>query len=290
MNDHIVRIVSESGNIRAIGALTTATASTICKRHATTAQVTDSLARTVTVSLLMSALLKDNQKLAVKFEGNGPVKKLVAESDATGRVRAYAGVSDATVEAGNILGNAGLLTVVKDIGMRHPYSGTVHLQSGNIADDIAFYLTESEQTPSAVGIGTFVDNAGNLQAAGGFLIQSLPTDDKNNNGGNIESMISVINSLPPMSELLLTGNTPEQIIGKVFSEIPYKVLYNNPASFYCDCSRDKFEKGLLSLGRKELLEISNEHKDIETVCEFCKESYSFTETDINTLINELGQR
>lgn len=288
MHDHIVRIVSESGHLRAIGALTTHTASTICSRHETSAEVTDMLSRSVTVGILMSGLLKDRQRTALKFEGNGKVGKVIVESDAEGHVRGYAGDPKATLtseEKGsvNLLGNAGLLTVTKDVGLRTPYTGTVHLQSGNIADDTAFYLTESEQTPSAVGIGTFLDKEERLVASGGFLIQSLPPHQD----ANIESIVDIINGLPPLSELLLKGETPEEIISKIFYEVPYKVLSKNPVSFYCDCSRDRFESGLLTLGKEELKNLAEEHEEIETVCEFCKEKYYFGSGELKTLSNQL---
>lgn len=288
MHDHIVRIVSESGHLRAIGALTTHTASTICQRHNTSAEVTDSLSRSITSGILMASLLKDRQRTALKFEGNGKVGKIIVEADAEGHVRGYAGDPSATLdpeEKGfiNILGTAGLLTVTKDVGLRQPYTGTVHLQSGNIADDTAFYLTESEQTPSAVGIGTFLDKEERLIAAGGFLIQSLPPHDD----ANIESIVDIIKGLPPLSELLLKGETPEEIISKIFYEVPFKILSKTPVAFYCDCSRDRFERGLLSLGKSDLRNLSDEHDEIETVCEFCKEKYYFSSGELKALSNQL---
>lgn len=288
MHDHIVRIVSEKGNLRAIGALTTHTASTICNRHNTSSEVTDMLSRSVTAGVMMAALLKDRQRNVLRFEGNGKVGKVVVEADAEGHVRGYAGDPSASLtseEKGivNLLGTAGLLTVTKDVGLRHPYTGTVHLMSGNIADDVAFYLTESEQTPSAVGIGTFLDKEERLIASGGFLIQSLPPQDE----ANIESIIDIINGLPPLSELLLKGETPEEIISKIFYEVPYKVLSKTPVNFYCDCNRDRFERGLLSLGKVELKNLAEEHDEIETVCEFCKEKYYFTSGELKTLSNQI---
>lgn len=288
MHDHIVRIVSESGHLRAIGALTTHTASTICQRHNTSADVSDILSRSLTAGVLMGALLKDRQRTAIKFEGNGKIGKIIVESDAEGHVRGYAGdpaVELSSEEKGkvNLLGTAGLMTVTKDIGLREPYTGTVHLQSGNIADDTAFYLTESEQTPAAVGIGTFLDQEHRLIASGGFLIQSLPPHDD----ANIESIIDIINGLPPLSELLLKGESPEDIISKIFYEVPFKVLSKTPVAFYCDCGRERFENGLLSLGKVELKNLSDEHEEIETVCEFCKEKYYFSSGELKALSNQL---
>ncbi|HSR12689.1 MAG TPA: Hsp33 family molecular chaperone HslO, partial [Thermodesulfobacteriota bacterium] len=184
--DHLVRAITNDARVIALACDTTDLVNKATFLHGTSRTASAALGRAMTGALLLGALMKRGQRVALKFEGNGPLKKIIAEADQDGRVRGFVAVPGAEVplkgdklNVSGVLGSEGLLTVVKDVGMKEPYQGIVNLLTGEIAEDIAHYLVESEQIPSAVGLGVFVNYTGEVSASGGFLVQSLPpSDDK----------------------------------------------------------------------------------------------------------------
>ncbi len=238
----------------------------------------------------MGALLKTGQRVALKFEGNGPLRKVIVEAESNGAVRGFVAVPDADLPlqngkldvAGGI-GRAGFLTVTKDLGLKEPYKGIVQLYSSEIAEDLAFYLTDSEQTPSAVGLSVFVDAGNAVAAAGGFLIQALPPGDPE----LVETLMTRIGALPPLSELFLSGTTPETLLERLFDGIPYSVLEKRTLTFNCSCSREKIERVLVSLGKEELGKLAEEREQAEVTCEFCRERYTFDRREIEELLTNL---
>jgi molecular chaperone Hsp33 len=180
------------------------------------------------------------------------------------------------------LGKAGLLTVMKDLGLKEPYKGIVQLRSSEIAEDLAYYLAESEQIPSAVGVGVLVAPDSSIATAGGFLLQSLPPADES----MIERVIRQIQQMPPLTDLLVHGHTPEQIISTIFSEIPYEILGTQSLTWKCLCSKARLEQALISLGAEELRELSKEG-GAELVCEFCRALYYFTQDELEQLVNTI---
>ncbi len=291
MSDTLVRIVSEAGDLRGIACLSTDLVNDACSRHRTSPTASAAFARALTGGALMSALVKGDQRLAIKFEGNGPIQKILVEADADGCVRGRVGNPDADlpfkdghIDVAGSLGSAGLLTVIRDLGLKEPVSGTVHLVSGEIGEDLAYYFAESEQIPSAVGVGACFNTDGTIAAAGGFLIQSLPPA----NDSSIESITAMINAMPPLSTMLKDGQTPEAILRHIFAEVPYKILSETPVAYKCNCSRERFERGLLTLGIDELKKIANEDPDgILTKCEYCHEQYEFKTEDLEMLVRVL---
>ena len=180
-NDYLVRMLTKTGNVRALACVTTKLVNEICQRHKTSVTASRALGRVVTGTALMGALLKPGQRVAVKFEGNGPLKKILAEAESDGSVRGYVGVPDVElplkqgkIDVAGAIGRAGFLTVAKDLRLKEPYKGTVQLYTSEIAEDFAYYFTESEQIPSAVGLGGYVEPDMHISAAGGFLIQPSP--------------------------------------------------------------------------------------------------------------------
>jgi molecular chaperone Hsp33 len=289
MTDYLVRILAKSGNVRGLACVTTDLVNEVCKRHGTLPTATAALGRALTAGTLMGSLCKTGQRVALRFEGNGPLKKILIEADADGSVRGYVGDSqvhllrpDGGLDVANALGRAGFLTVAKDLGMKEPYRGTVQLYSSEIAEDLALYLAESEQIPSAVGLAEFVDQDGTVAAAGGFLIQAVPPVDPT----VVDELMARIEELPPLSELLQGGKSPEEILELLFSGIPFDVLEKRALAFACSCSRERIERVLLSMGKKELVSMRKDQKGAGVTCEYCGEFYSFDEADLDRLITE----
>lgn len=289
MTDYLVRAIAKSGSVRALACVTTATVGEICKRHDTLPTATAALGRGITAGALMGALLKTGQRVAMRFEGNGPLKKIIIEADANGSVRGYVGDPkvhllrpDGALDVNNALGRAGFLTVAKDLGLKEPYRGTVQLYTSGIAEDLALYLVESEQIPSAVGIAEFIEQDGAVAAAGGFLIQAVPPVDPL----VVEELMTRIEQLPPLSELLHKGGNPEQILEQLLAGIPYDILEKREIAFACSCSRERIERVLLSMGKKELSSMKKEQQGSEVTCEFCGEHYLFDEADLDRIIAE----
>lgn len=289
MTDYLVRIIAKSGTIRGLACVTTDLVDEVCKRHKTFPTATAALGRALTAGALMGSMLKTGQRAALRFEGNGPLKKILIEADSDGSVRGYVGEPkvhllkpDGRLDVAQALGRAGFLTVAKDLGLKEPYRGTVQLYTSEIGQDLALYLVESEQIPSAVGLAEFIEQDGTVTAAGGFLIQAMPPVDPE----VIEELMARIEKLPPLSELLHSGKTPEDILELLFSGIPYDVLEKRALGFACSCSRERIERVLLSMGEKELTSMRKEQKGAEVTCEFCGETYVFDEADLDRLIAE----
>lgn len=292
MSDYLVRILAKSGNVRGLACVTTGLVDEVCKRHGTLPTASAALGRALTAGTLLGAMLKTGQRVALRFEGNGPLKKIIVEADSDGSVRGYVGDPqahllrpDGGLDVAQALGRAGFLTIAKDLGLKEPYRGTVQLYSSQIAEDLALYLVESDQIPSAVGLAEFVELDGTVSTAGGFLIQAVPPVDP----AVVEELMARIEKLPPLSELLKSGKSPEEILELLFSGIPYDVLEKRALGFACSCSRERIERVLLSLGKKELVSMREEQQGAQVTCEFCGEPYIFDEADLDRIIAEVGE-
>ncbi len=289
--DYLVRIITKSENVRALACVTTGLVNEAARRHGAYPTASAALGRALSGAALMGALLKIGQRVAMKFEGNGPLRKIIVEADSNGAVRGFVGVPEVhmvnaagKLDVGGALGRAGFLTVTKDLGLKEPYKGMVQLYTGEIAEDIAYYLTESEQIPSAVGLGVFVETDNRVSASGGFLVQSLPPGDEE----VIDKLMERINRMPPVSRLLLEGKTPEQLLDKMFEGIPYMTLEKRKLAFKCTCSREKVERVLISMGAGELADIMRRDGGTEVTCEFCREVYPFSRADLELLAKEIN--
>jgi molecular chaperone Hsp33 len=286
MNDHIVRALSSAGGIRILACSISSLTREISTLQEASATASIALGRGLAGGALMGALLKSEQRVALKFEGNGPLGKMIIEADADGAVRGCAGNPAAEAEpldgcwnVSGILGRAGFLTVTKDIGMGgEPYHGMVQLRSSEIGNDLAFYLTESEQVPSAVGLGAGLDGAGLVSFCGGFLVQALPKAGHS----ELEAVMTNITALPPLSEMLQSGG-PEALIGQLFGDIPYTLLESHELFFRCGCNREKVERALMTFPEKELREMIKNDGGAEVTCEFCRQTYRLTGMDLERL-------
>jgi len=288
--DYLVRIVTKTENVRALACVTTGLVDEARLRHGTWPTASAALGRALTGGALLGALLKTGQRLALRFEGNGPLRKILVEADSNGAVRGCVGApevhlvtAEGMLDVAGALGRAGFLTVTKDLGLKEPYKSMVQLFTSEIAEDLAFYLAESEQVPSAIGLGVFVEPDNRVSAAGGFLIQSLPPADEQ----LIDALMERIRQMPPISQLLREGKTPEQMLEMLFDGIDYITLEKRELSFRCSCCREKIEQVLVSLGREELSDIIRKDGGTEVACEFCREVYAFNREELERLVEEL---
>lgn len=290
MNDYLVRVITEGKNIVGLACVTTNLVDDARRRHGTCPTATAALGRALTGGELMGALLDPDQRVALKFTGNGPLRKIIVEAEGDGTVRGYVEVPrvdlpprNGKLDVGGAIGREGYLTVTKDLRLKEPYNGIVKLYTGEIASDIAFYLTESEQIPSAVGLGVYVETDGSVSASGGFLVQSLPPADET----LIETLAERIQGLPPVTRQLTDGMTPEGILAGIFEGIPYRTIETRRLSFRCSCSVSRIEQALITLGRSQLEEVVRDQEVFDISCHFCNRNYVFRKEHLLRLIREM---
>lgn len=290
MKDYLVRIITKNANVRGLACVTSHLVDESCRRQGAHPTACVALGRVLTGGALMGALLKTGQRVALRFEGNGPLEKIIVEAESDGTVRGYVKVphvdlplKNGKFDVSGALGDSGLLTVVKDLRLKEPYTGMVELYTGEIGEDLAFYLTESEQIPSAVGLGVSVDKGGGVSAAGGFLIQSFPPYQKE----TVDGLIAQIQEMSSITELISEGKTPEQLLDILFSRIPFDILEKRPLAFQCSCSRERVEKALVALGREEIEAMISREKETTVTCEFCQESYQLTREELEQLVEHM---
>jgi molecular chaperone Hsp33 len=288
MGDYMIRMTSNDGNLRAVAAITTDLCETARQRHGTDPTATIALARIATGTALLGALLKGDQRLAMIIEGNGPIQKMHAETDAAGKIRCsikqpLAGLPprDNRFDVSGAIGRAGFLSVIKDLGLKEPYRGMVQLQTSEIGEDIAYYLTTSEQIPSSVSLGVTLSSEAAVQAAGGLLVQALPgCDDK-----TLNLVEQKLMTMPSLSGQLLDGIRPENILSNIFATIPFKTHEQIPLIFHCNCNRKQVTGILLSLGQEELSTVANGEEPIAVTCEYCRKTYEFSPEEVSGLLS-----
>lgn len=289
-DDYLVRATALDGKVRAFAMNATGVVDQIQQRHDTYPAVTAALGRTAMGALLLAAasLKEAEQVLTVEVRGGGPAGRLLATANGSGEVRGMVSNPHAHVPSVNgklnvrgVVGTDGYLSVTKDLGMRETYQGTVELLSGEIGEDFAYYLTQSEQTPSGVAVGVFVNPDHRVEAAGGFLVQLLPglEDDE------IAAIEQRLAALPHPTALVREGVTPEQVLERVFPD-GYELLDRYPVSFRCPCSRERFEAAIVSLGHAEVERIIEEETQptTEVVCHFCNERYHFSPEEMRAIL------
>lgn len=288
-----MRCISQRGDVLGLACVTTGIVNVACRLHGTYMTASAALGRALTGGALMGALLKNDQRLALKFEGNGPLKKILVEADNEGSLRGFVGVPEidlplnkGKIDVAGALGRAGFLTVMKDLGFEEPYRGIVQLRTSEIAEDLAYYFTESEQIPSAVGLGVFIELDGSVSAAGGFLIQSLPPSNEE----VIDTLIQHIDNIPALSSFFRSGKTPEELLECFFEGIPFHILEKRSLTYRCTCNREIIKRVLMSLGRDEIESIARELGETEIFCEFCRTVYQFSRKELDHLIQEIEKK
>ena len=243
--------------------------------------------RALTAAALMSGLLKVGQRVAMKWEGTGPLRKLVVEADAKGRLRGYAAEPEVDLplvegdyDVVRAIGRAGLLTVVRDLLLPELAEGAVHLAASDISGDVAYFLEQSDQVASAVEVGVALNPDGSVAAAGGILIQPLPPYEPS----IVERLKERLQEMPPVTAMLADGRKPEEILDDVFAGVPHTLLSKYPVRFECNCSREQTASVLVSLGREELEAILESEGHVSVNCHFCHEEYVFDRADVEAIL------
>ena len=290
MSDYLVKALAFDGEVRAYAVRSTETVGEGQRRHHTWPTASAALGRSLTATAMLGAMLKGDQKLTVKIDGGGPIGLILVDGNAKGEVRGY--VTNPQVhfdlnEHGKLdvrraVGTEGTLSVVKDIGMRDYFTGQVPIVSGELGEDFTYYLFNSEQVPSSVGVGVLVNPDNSILAAGGFIIQLMP-GAKDDTITKIEQRLSEI---PPISKLIEKGLTPEELLEEICGKDNVKVIEKMPISFTCTCSKERFSNAIISLGQAEIEDIINTDGQAEAECHFCNEKYLFTKDELETLIEE----
>lgn len=288
--DKIIKSISKNGHFRAFVLDSTETVREAQRRHQTWPTSTVALGRTLIAAQILGANEKGDAKITLKILGDGAMGAIIAVADSKGHVKGYVKnreldykrASTGEVLVAPFVGN-GFLVVVKDMGLKHPYSGQVDLITGEIGEDLAWYFLSSEQTPSSVGVNVLLDeDADTVKIAGGFMLQALPdaTDDE------ISEIERNIKTMPAISTMLESDNPLETMLANIYGEMPYLSLEETALSFECDCSKTRFLEGIKSLGRQPIEEMIAEDHGAEVVCQFCEEKYTFTEAELQALISE----
>ncbi|MBM7704894.1 Hsp33 family molecular chaperone HslO [Metabacillus iocasae] len=287
MSDYLIKALAYDNQVRAYAVRTTDTVGEAQRRHYTWPTASAALGRAMTAGVMMGAMLKGENKLTIKIEGGGPIGPILVDSDAKGHVRGYVTNpqthfdlnQQGKLDVARAVGTTGMLTVVKDIGMRENFTGQVPIVSGELGEDFTYYFVSSEQVPSSVGVGVLVNPDNTILAAGGFIIQLMP--------GTSEETISIIeqrlSTIEPISKLIQKGLTPEEILFEVLGEEHVKVLEKMPVEFRCHCSRERISNALISLGKEEIQSIIEEDEQAEAQCHFCNEKYQFSKEELEEL-------
>lgn len=279
MTDYMVRATAADAQIRAFAATTKQLVETARQAHDTSPVVTAGLGRLLTAGVMMGTMLKsDSDLLTLQIRGDGPVRGLTVTADGNGHVKGYADEPQVILPAnargkldvGGAVGN-GVLSVIKDLGLKDPYVGQTVLQTGEIGDDLTYYFATSEQVPSSVGLGVLMEKNNTVRCAGGFIVQLMPFAEEE----VISRLEKNLSNITSVTALLDQGMTPEEMLGRVLDGFEVEVTDKMPCSFSCNCSRERVEKALISIGKKEIDEMIQEGKPIEVNCHFCNKNYTF---------------
>lgn len=287
MADYMVRATAANAQIRAFAITSRDMVEYARSVHGLSPVVTAALGRLMTGGVMMGSMLKDEKDmLTLQINGAGPVHGMTVTADSQGNVKGYADNPQAMMppnsagklDVGGVIG-LGVLTVIKDMGLKEPYSSTIELKTGEIGDDLTYYFAASEQVPSCVALGVLMEKNNTVKQAGGFIIQLMPfTDEK-----VIAKLEEKLASIAPVTTMLEAGQTPEQILETVLGDLGVEVTDTLPVRFYCNCSKERVEKVLISLGDKEMQELIEEGKDVELNCHFCNTNYVFSVEELEKI-------
>lgn len=291
--DRIVRVSAADAQIRAFACTTRTIVETARQTHNTSPVVTAALGRLLSAGVMMGAMLKGEQDLlTLQIKGTGPMKGMTVTADAFGRVKGYANVPD-VVLAANAAGKLdvagavgeGVLSVIKDLGLKEPYVGQTQLQTGEIADDLTYYFAVSEQIPSSVGLGVLMSKDNTVKQAGGFIVQLMPFAEESVIAKLEENLIKITS----VTTMLEDGKTPAQMLETVLEGLSLEVTQEQAASFFCNCDKERVEKALISIGRKELQSMIDDGEPIEVNCHFCNTNYTFQVNELNKLVQKASK-
>ena len=285
--DYIVRATAAEGQIRAFAAVTKEMVEYARAAHDTSPVATAALGRLLTGGAMMGIMMKgDKDLLTLQIKGDGPIGGVVVTADSHGAVKGYVhhphvilpANSKGKLDVAGAVGK-GVLQVIRDLGLREPYQGSVDLQTGEIAEDLTYYFATSEQVPSSVGLGVLMDKDNTVRQAGGFIIQLMPfTPDE-----VIDQLEKKLSEVTSVTAMLDKGMTPEEILEYLLGDFGLEINEKVETAYRCDCSKDRFAKALISIGRRDLKEMADEGKPVEVNCHFCNKKYQFTPEEIMQL-------
>lgn len=287
--DKIIKSIAQSGAFRAYVLDSTETVALAQEKHNTLSSSTVALGRTLIANQILAANQKGDSKITVKVIGDSSFGHIISVADTKGHVKGYiqnTGVDIKKTATGEVLvgpfmGNGHFVTII-DYGTGNPYTSTTPLITGEIGEDFAYYLTESEQTPAAIGLNVLLDENDKVKVAGGFMVQVLPGASEE----EIARYEKRLQEMPAISHLLASKNHVDALLEAIYGDEPYKRLSEEPLSFQCDCSRERFEAALMTLPKADLQAMIDEDKGAEIVCQFCGTKYQFNESDLEALIND----
>lgn len=287
MKDYLIKALGYEGQVRAYAVSTTDTVGEAQRRHYTWPTASAALGRAMTAGVMMGGMLKGEEKLTIKIEGGGPIGSILVDSNAKGEVRGYVTHpqthfdlnEQGKLDVRKAVGTDGLLTVVKDIGLRDYFSGQVPLVSGELGEDFTYYFVTSEQVPSSVGVGVLVNPDNSILAAGGFIIQLMPGTSED----TISKIENRLSTITPVSKMIQSGMTPEEILTEILGEGNVNILEKMDVQFSCQCSRERIANALISLGKAEIRDIIDTEGQAEAHCHFCNQTYQFSKEDLEEL-------
>ena len=290
MNDYLIRGIAAEGTVRAFAIKSTELVAVARERHKTFPVVTAALGRLLSAGAMMGSMMKgDDDLVSLSIKGDGPIQSIMVTADSHGNVKGFPGNPSVDIppkrpgklDVGGAVGE-GTLTVVMDLGLAEPYNGTVELQNGEIAEDLAYYFASSEQTPSAVGLGVMVDTNSEVKHAGGWIIQMMPNASEETTS-KLESKLATIE---PVTTLMDRGMSPEDILGYILEDLDFEITDKQDVRFHCNCSKERVSKALATIKSEEIQDIIDEGKDIDVKCYFCNTTYSFTPAELEEILAE----
>ena len=289
MPDYIVNAITSNGAIRVVAADTTQLCNRAQEIHKMSPTAAAALGRTLTAAAIMGSMLKSSEdSLTVQLNGGGPIGKVVAVSDGNANVKGYVGNplvdlplnEKGKLDVGGAIGRDGMLGIIRDLGLKEPYVGQVPLVNGEVAEDLTQYYATSEQLPTAVALGVLVDVDYSIKAAGGFILQVLP-GAYDEDIDNVEKTVASISSV---TEMLDNGKKPEDIVEQLLKDYEIEYFENVPAQYQCDCSRDRTDRALISIGKEELTKLIEEDGKAEITCHFCDNVFNYTKEELEALL------
>lgn len=290
MSDRIIRAMAANSQIRAFAATSTDLVETARKHHNTSPVATAALGRLLTAGAMMGVMMKgEKDVLTLQIKAGGPLNGVTVTADSKGRVKGYVGNPDVVIPANSkgkldVAGavGIGIMNIIRDMGLKEPYLGQVALQTSEIAEDLTYYFATSEQVPSAVGLGVLMNKDNTVRHAGGFIVQLMPFADD----AVIEKLEKNISKITSVTNVMEEDNTPEGLLNRVLEGFDIEISDTLPTEFYCNCSKERVEKALISVGRKELNEMIQEGKEVELNCHFCNTNYTFSVEELKEILQK----
>lgn len=287
MGDYIVRATAADNQVRAFAATTKQLVETARQHHNTSPVATAALGRLLSAGAMMGSMMKNaTDMLTLQIRGNGPIEGITVTADSFANVKGYVGNPDVMLppkkgklDVGGAVG-VGLLQIIKDMGLKEPYSGQTILVSSEIAEDLTYYFANSEQIPSSVGLGVLMEKDNTVRCAGGFIIQMMPFAQEK----TVVRLEENLKKVSSVTSLLDQGYTPERMLEVLFEGLGLEIMDTIPTRFFCNCSKERVEQAVVSIGKKEIEEMIRDGEDIEVKCHFCNTAYKYTVEELKEIL------